>query len=66
MGYVHQSMGAIAHRASREERLTTTFANLPPPEPEAAPELAAQSAPSIDAADAGIYSACVIRGSPNR
>ena len=50
VGYVHQSMGTIAQRASREERLTTTFANLPPPEPEAVPALAAtQSAPSIDA-----------------
>jgi hypothetical protein len=49
VGYVHQTMGTIAQRASREERLTTTFANLPPPEPEAAPELAAQSAPSIEA-----------------
>ena len=50
VGYVHQSMGTIAQRASREERLTTTFANLPPPVPEAAPALvAAQSAPAIDA-----------------
>ena len=50
VGYVHQSMGTVAQRASREERLTTTFANLPPPEPEASPALAAaQSAQSIDA-----------------
>ena len=49
VGYVHQSMGTIAQRASRDERLATTFANLPPPEPEAAPALAAaQSAPAID------------------
>ena len=50
VGYVHQSMGTIAQRASREERLTTTFANLPPPEPEATPEVAAaQSASAIEA-----------------
>ena len=43
VGYVHVSMGTIAQRASREERLATAFASLPPPEI-AAPESAALQA----------------------
>ena len=43
VGYVHVSMGTIAQRASREERLATAFASLPPPET-AAPESAALQA----------------------
>ncbi len=46
IGYVHLSMGKLSQRATREERLATAFASLPPPEPVAIPE-APQSA--IDA-----------------
>ena len=38
IGYVHQSMGKISQRATREERLAAAFASLPPPEPVAIPE----------------------------
>jgi opacity protein-like surface antigen len=38
IGYVHQSMGKLSERATREERLATAFASLPPPEPVAMPE----------------------------
>ena len=31
IGYVHQSMGKLAQRATREERLAAAFASLPPP-----------------------------------
>jgi hypothetical protein len=49
IGYVHQSMGKIAERATREERLAATFASLPPPEPTDMPFLTAdQPAASID------------------
>jgi len=49
IGYVHQSMGKIAQRATREERLAATFASLPPPEPVDMPLLTAdQQAASID------------------
>lgn len=49
VGYVHQSMGKIAQRATREERLTAAFASLPPPEAVAAGEaVAAQTAPAVD------------------
>ena len=49
IGYVHTSMGKIAQRATREERLATTFASLPPPEPVDMPLLTAdQPAASID------------------
>ena len=40
-GYVHVSMGTIAQRASREERLAAAFASLPPP------EIAAAEAPAL-------------------
>ena len=33
IGYVHQSMGKLSQRATREERLAAAFASLPPPEP---------------------------------
>ncbi len=49
IGYVHQTMGKIAQRATREERLATAFASLPPPEPVDMPLLTAdQPAASID------------------
>jgi opacity protein-like surface antigen len=49
IGYVHQSMGTLAQRATREERLAATFASLPPPEPVVMPLLTAdQQAASID------------------
>ena len=49
IGYVHQSMGKLAQRATREERLAATFASLPPPEPVDMPLLTAdQQASSID------------------
>jgi Bacterial SH3 domain len=49
VGYVHQSMGKIAQRATREERLAAAFASLPPPEPVDMPLLSAdQTAASID------------------
>ena len=49
IGYVHQSMGKLAQRATREERLAATFASLPPPEPVDMPLLTAdQQAASID------------------
>lgn len=49
IGYVHQSMGTIAQRATREERLAAAFASLPPPEPVDLPLLSAdQRAGSID------------------
>jgi len=49
IGYVHQSMGKIAQRATREERLAATFASLPPPEPVDMPLLTAdQPAASMD------------------
>ena len=38
IGYVHQSMGKLSQRATREERLAVAFASLPPPEPVAIPE----------------------------
>jgi opacity protein-like surface antigen len=38
IGYVHQSMGKMSQRATREERLAAAFASLPPPEPVAIPE----------------------------
>ena len=41
IGYVHQSMGKIAQRATREERLAAAFASLPPPEPVDMPLLSA-------------------------
>ena len=44
-GYVHQSMGKLSQRASREERLAAAFASLPPPEPLAIPEAPQSSAP---------------------
>ena len=48
IGYVHQSMGKLSQRATREERLAAAFASLPPPEPVAMPE-PPQPAASIDA-----------------
>ena len=45
-GYVHQSMGKLSQRATREERLAAAFASLPPPEPLAIPE-APQSSASL-------------------
>ena len=48
-GYVHMSMGTIAQRASREERLATAFASLPPPEI-AMPEPVASQSPQPVAA----------------
>jgi opacity protein-like surface antigen len=47
IGYVHQSMGKLSQRATREERLAAAFASLPPPEPVAMPE--PQPAASMDA-----------------
>ena len=56
IGYVHQSMGTLSQRATREERLAAAFASLPPPEPVASPELApAQPSASIDASTRTIY-----------
>lgn len=50
IGYVHQSMGKLSQRASREERLAAAFASLPPPEPVAMPDPAAvEPSASIDA-----------------
>ena len=48
IGYVHQSMGKLAQRATREERLAATFASLPPPEPVDMPLLAADQQAAID------------------
>jgi opacity protein-like surface antigen len=48
-GYVHQSMGKLSQRATREERLAAAFASLPPPEPLAIPE-APQSSASLNGA----------------
>ena len=45
VGYVHVSMGTIAQRASREERLATAFASLPPPEIAAPDSVALQASP---------------------
>jgi opacity protein-like surface antigen len=33
IGYVHQSMGTLSNRPSREQRMATAMASLPPPEP---------------------------------
>ena len=33
VGYVHQSMGTLSNRPSREQRLAEAVASLPPPEP---------------------------------
>jgi opacity protein-like surface antigen len=56
IGYVHQSMGKLSERATREERLAAAFASLPPPEPVASPELApARPSASIDASTRTIY-----------
>lgn len=50
VGYVHQSMGKLSQRGTREERLATAFASLPPPETVAMSEPAAvQPAASLDA-----------------
>ena len=50
IGYVHQSMGKLSQRATREERLAAAFASLPPPEPVAMPEApAVEPAASLDA-----------------
>jgi len=50
IGYVHQSMGKLSQRATREERLAAAFASLPPPESMAAPEPSAmEPAAAIDA-----------------
>jgi opacity protein-like surface antigen len=50
IGYVHQSMGKLSQRATREERLASAFASLSPPEPVAAAEPpATESAASVDA-----------------
>lgn len=50
IGYVHQSMGKLSQRATREERLAAAFASLPPPEPVLLPDTpAVEPAASIDA-----------------
>lgn len=50
IGYVHQSMGKLSQRATREERLLAAFASLPPPEPAPLPDTpVVEPAPSIDA-----------------
>jgi len=55
VGYVHQSMGKLSQRATREERLATAFASLPPPEPVAVPEPAAAASLDASASTRTIY-----------
>jgi opacity protein-like surface antigen len=48
IGYVHQSMGKMSQRATREERIAAAVASLPPAEPLVAPAEPVQAAP-VDA-----------------
>lgn len=43
VGYVHQSMGTLFNRPSREQRLAVAAASLPPPEPADVPASASQA-----------------------
>jgi opacity protein-like surface antigen len=43
VGYVHQSMGTLSNRPSREQRLAVAAASLPPPEPADVPASASQA-----------------------
>ena len=43
VGYVHESMGTLSNRPSREQRLAVAAASLPPPEPAHVPASASQA-----------------------
>ena len=43
VGYVHQSMGTLSNRPSREQRLAVAAASLPPPQPADVPASASQA-----------------------
>jgi hypothetical protein len=43
VGYVHQSMGTLSNRPSREQRLAVAAASLPPPEPADVPASASRA-----------------------
>ena len=46
VGYVHQSMGTLSNRPSREQRLAVAAASLPPPAPADVPASASQATDS--------------------
>jgi opacity protein-like surface antigen len=48
VGYVHESMGKLSERATREERLAAAFADLPAADPVAAPALDEQPAVAVE------------------
>jgi hypothetical protein len=51
VGYVHQSMGTLANRPSREQRFAVAVASLPPPKPADVPASASQGNDSSQAND---------------